>query len=95
MHIKQEIYAKMILYNFCEIITLNVVISNKERKHSYQVNFTNAMHICIRFLRYYNDKNPPDVDVLIKKFILPVIEDRNFPHNIKTQPFVSFLYRVA
>ncbi|UYO62753.1 IS4 family transposase [Acetobacterium wieringae] len=25
-HIKQEIYAKMILYNFCEMITLNVVI---------------------------------------------------------------------
>ncbi len=34
-HIKQEIYAKMILYNFCEMITLNVVIKQDyNRKYS-------------------------------------------------------------
>ena len=93
--IKQEIYAKMILYNFCELITLRVVVSQKDRKHSYQVNFTNAMHICIRFLRYCCDKHPPDVEALIMRYILPIREGRNFPRKIKTQPCVSFLYRVA
>ena len=94
--ITQEIYAKMILYNFCELITLNVVITqDSDRKYTYQVNFTNAIHICIRFLRYSNDENPPDVEALIRKFILPIREGRNFPRKIKTQPVKSFLYRVA
>lgn len=94
--ITQEIFAKMILYNFCELITLNVVITqDSDRKYTYQVNFTNAIHICIRFLRCSDDENPPDVEALIRKFILPIREGRNFPRKIKTQPVKSFLYRVA
>lgn len=95
-HIKQEIYAKLILFNFCEMITLNVVITQKkERKYIYKVNFTNAAQICIRFYRYFNDMNPPDVEVLIKRYITPVRDGRNFPRNIKSQPFVNFFYRVS
>lgn len=31
--IEQEVLAKLTMYNFCEIITLNVIISYKQRKH--------------------------------------------------------------
>ena len=42
-HIKQKIYAKLILYNFCEMITLNIIIEQKSnRKYIYKVNFTNT-----------------------------------------------------
>jgi|LGVF01.2.fsa_nt_gb hypothetical protein len=95
-HIQQEIYAKMVLYNFCEMITLNVVIKqDNNRKHTYQVNFTNAITICRRFYLCCKDKHPPNVEALICKYISPVREARNFPRNIKTQPNKSFLYRVA
>jgi hypothetical protein len=95
-HIQQEIYAKMVLYNFCEMITLNVVIKqDNNRKHTYQVNFTNAITICKRFYLCCKDKHPPNVEALIFKYISPVREARNFPRNRKTQPNKSFLYRVA
>ena len=32
-YIVQEVFAKLTMYNFCEIITLNVVITYKQRKH--------------------------------------------------------------
>ena len=95
-HIQQEIFAKMVLYNFCEMITLNVVIKqDNNRKHTYQVNFTNAITICKRFYICCKDKHPPDVEALISKYISPVREARNFLRKIKTQPNKSFLYRVA
>ncbi len=95
-HIKQEIYAKMILYNFCEMITLNVVIKQDyNRKYSYQANFSIAMTICIKFLRCFNDMHPPNVEALIRMYIYPIREDRNFFRDIKVKACKGFLYRVA
>lgn len=94
-HISQEIYAKMISYCFCEMITLNVVIKqDSHRKHTYQVNFSMAITICIKFLVRADD-DPPDIEALIRKYISPIREGRNFPRNIRTQPSKGFLYRVA
>ena len=95
-HIKQEIYAKLILYNFCETITMNVIISqNNDRKYIYRVNFNNATQICIRFYRYFSDTDPPDIEALIKRYISPIRDGRKFPRNLKSQSFVSFFYRIA
>lgn len=33
-YITQEIFARLTMYNFCEIITLHVVIQQKDRKHT-------------------------------------------------------------
>jgi len=38
-YIKQEIFARLTLYNLCQAITTKVVINNKKTKYSYQVNF--------------------------------------------------------
>ena len=45
-YIMQEIYARLIFYNYCEIIMMNVVIHQKDTKHVYQMNYTMAIHIC-------------------------------------------------
>lgn len=42
----QEIYARLILYNYCEIITMHVVIRQNDTKHVYRMNYTIAIHIC-------------------------------------------------
>jgi hypothetical protein len=48
--ITQEIFARMILYNFAEMMTSHVVISQMDKRHPYQVNFTVAVHVCRQFL---------------------------------------------
>ena len=94
-YIKQEIFAKLTKYNFCETITLNVVLQKKERKHVYQVNFTVAISICLQYFKAKSDILPINVEALIQKYILPVRLGRKDPRKVKTKSSVSFLYRVA
>ena len=94
-YIVQEVFAKLTMYNFCEIITMNVVITHKQRKHEYQVNFTVAIHICRYFFRHLGDANPPDVEALIQQNILPIRKGRKNQRKLRTQSSVSFIYRVA
>ena len=89
--IEQEIFAKLTMYNFCEMITLNVVLTKKERKYDYQVNFTVAIHVCCQFFR--SSKIP--VEELIQRNILPVRKGRRSERRTRVKTSVSFIYRVA
>ena len=41
MHlIFQEVYAALIVYNFTEWITAQVIVHESKRKHTYKVNFS-------------------------------------------------------
>ena len=94
--IRQEVFAKLIMYNFCEQITMHVVIMQKKHtKHFYQVNFTMAMRICLQFFRGCPQISPLDLDTLIRRYILPVRDGRADPRKIRPKTAVSFLYRVA
>ena len=94
-YIIQEIWARLILYNFCEIITAHVTIEKCTKKHTYQINYTFAIHICRYFLSKMAEKSPPDVEALISKEILPVRPGRHDPRKVDHKKAVSFLYRVA
>lgn len=50
-YICQEIFGKLILYNFCEIIASYVVLEQRNKKYEYRVNFTMAVYCCRRYLR--------------------------------------------
>ena len=93
-YIKQEIWIKLRLYNFCELITTHVVVKQKEsRKHIYQVNYTRAIRICCYFLR--TKKARSDIEKLIGHELLPVRPGRKDPRKVKPRSAISFLYRVA
>ena len=93
-YIKQEIWIKLLLYNFCELITTHVVVKQKEnRKHIYQVNYTRAIRICCYFLR--TKKARSDIEKLIGHELLPVRPGRKDPRKVKPRSAISFLYRVA
>ena len=93
-YIKQEIWIKLLLYNFCELITTHVVVKQKEnRKHIYQVNYTRAIRICCYFLK--TEKARTDIEKLIGHELLPVRSGRKNPRKVKTRSAISFLYRVA
>lgn len=95
-YIIQEIWSRMTLYNFCEIIASAVVVEKKGNcKHTYQLNYTRAIHICCYFLSIKKEKAPPDVEYLIRHELLPVRTGRSDPRKVKTQSTISFLYRAA
>ncbi|MBR1752597.1 MAG: transposase [Ruminococcus sp.] len=50
--ILQEIYTRMVMYNFCRLIAgqVNVKRSKKGRKYAYRINFSQAVQICRSFL---------------------------------------------
>lgn len=95
--IEQEVFARIIMYNFAEMITSRVIISQTDTKHVYQVNFATAIHICRQFLRacFWNNALPPDVEALIRKNVLPIRPGRKNKRKIRGKTSVSFLYRVA
>lgn len=96
--ITQEIFARLIMYNFVEIITSRVLISQSNRRYAYKVNFTNAAHVCRRFLRLGCNEPPLDVQTLIKKSITPIRPLRQGVFGVrKSNPksAFSFIYRVA
>ena len=94
-YIKQEIFARLTLYNYCELITTHVIKNAANKDKTKQVNFTIAIYICREFLRQKRQLSPPAVIKLIEKNILPVRPNRKDPRKVKPQASVSFLYRVA
>jgi len=94
-YIAQEIWARLILFNFCAIITTHVVIGQKNTKHMYQVNFAMAMKICHYFIRLGKDKPPPDVESLIGSHTLPVRLGRVYARQHRFQLPASFCYRFS
>jgi hypothetical protein len=92
-YIEQEIWARLVLFNFCAIVTAHVVISKGGTKHVYQVNFAMAMKICHHFIRLRDHKPPPDVERLIGNNVLPIRPGRNFPRLHRFQTPFSFCYR--
>lgn len=94
-YIVQEIFAKIIMYNFALMITSHVTISQTDNQHIHQINFTVAIHICRKFLILGNNAPPPDVEALIRKCILPVRHGRKYERNVVPRKVVSFNYRVA
>ena len=92
-YITQEIYARLTMYNFCELITSHVAIQKKRGKHVYQTNFTAAVHICRQFLR--GDVAPPKVEALISSYVVPIRPGRSTPRRTKNIKFNGFFYRIA
>ena len=90
--IKQEIYARMILYNFSQRIIQKIKFKTKKTKYIYQVNFTHAFHIIREFLRKKSGK-PLPIEPLIAKEILPIRPNRSNTRNMKHKDVVCFNYR--
>ena len=93
--IKQEIYSKLIMYNFSQFIIQNIEISTKNTKHQYQINIKKAIYICQKNFRKLLNKHPPEIEKLIRKFILPKRNNRHYPRKVKTRSRINLMYRIA
>ena len=92
----QEIWARLIAYNFTEAVTHCVVIEEKtENKHGYKINFSAAVHVCRQFLRSSLAGNPINVIPLLARELIPIRDDRKYSR-LQTAHFrrpAYFLYR--
>ena len=86
----QEIYARLIMYNFSMAIALAVDVYTKS-KTAYQINFTQAFGICKKFFRFHHI----DVAALIRRYILPIRPNRSDARKLVNKGFIGFLYRIA
>ena len=89
----QEIYAKLILYNFCELITGAIVVEKKDRKYSYRINFSIAIAVCTEFLRRSRTSPPIDVVTLIARELIAVRPGRSNPRYLRARTATTFQYR--
>ncbi len=91
----QEILARIIMYNFCERITLHVVISQSAgRKWDCQANYTMGIHICRAYFRAA-DPDPPDPEPEIAQYVLPIRPNRADRRKVAPKQAVYFTYRIA
>jgi len=91
----QEIWSRMILYNFCMEIINQVELKKQGCKYVYRINIAQALKICHEFLRacrhVRTSMNVPGW--ILKAEPCPVREGRSFPRNKKHQGAQSFNYR--
>ena len=92
-NITQEIFARLIMYNFSELITSHVVIQKSNRKHPCKANFSVAVQVCRQFL--LGNISPPDVEAIISRNVSVTRTGRSNPRNMLVKHAISFLYRGA
>ena len=96
--VKQEIWARLMMYNITEtLISMAVPKKKKCHKHSYIANFSVAVHVCRAYLRQKAEDSPIDVTALLQKELIPIRNERRYPR-LKTAHFRKphyFTYRAS
>ena len=93
-YILQEIFAKLVIYNFAQMISSHVIIKQKNRKYHYQVNFAATVYICKNFL--FKNISPSLLEALVCQHVLPIREGVSKIRKLTgRKPTPSFLYRIS
>ena len=92
-YILHEIVARLIMYNFSELIAAHVIVHKKDRKYDYKINFAVAVHVCRLFIR--GDISPPDLEAQLSRNIVPIRPDRKRKREKHSSSVISFTYRLA
>lgn len=91
----QEIWARLISYNFTSAVMECVRIPVSETKHSYKVSVSAAVLVCRKFILSLIVHSAFDVLGLLARELIPIRLDRSFPR-LSTAHFrrpAYFLYR--
>lgn len=91
----QEVFARLIMYNFSMRITQKVPIKEKDRSYQLQVNFTQATKICLNFFKYRGKEPPYDIEATIQRFLLPIRPNRKRQRQAVSTTVVPFNYRLT
>ena len=92
--IRQEIYASLILHNYCRLLVNNIPPDeNRKWKWKYKSNFKLAVTNIRRFM---NDEiNADELILRIKKFLIPIRPGRSYSRNVRPQSTKTPSYYTA
>ena len=91
--ILQEIFAKLTMYNFTQMIISQIIIVKDQRKYLYKINFSVSVLACRRLFLGFSPPN--EVEATIQRHILPIRQEQHKPRTVKSSTCVSFSYRLA
>lgn len=93
--IRQEIWARILLYNLC-MIMIQEALKHKSKtlKFVYTLNITRCIHI-IRDNAKRKGGIPPDLEKLLWNELLPIRPDRLDPRKVRHLSVVCFNYRFS
>ena len=92
--VKQEIYAKLTVYNFCWSIIMQVNFHKQCKKYMHQINVAKAMNVCKQFLIKKIPKTT-DIEVELLRNTQPIRPGRHDERKVKPAHFIDFNYRIA
>lgn len=93
-YVSQEIYAKIILYNCCEILTGEAEDTKEQGKKDYQIDFSMASNICRHYLKGVIWLSGEVVKSLIQQYQEPVRKGRSYPRNLRPKSAIDYRYRI-
>ena len=95
-YVLQELYAKVIMFNYCKSILFHISLPQKTSwKYDYQISLSTAVDICLKSWRCPNGTAPPDVEILLLKYKVPIRRERSFPRTLSPKAVIYFTYRIA
>ncbi len=93
--VRQEIYAAMIMSNFCSRIASQVVVQQQKKNiHEYKVDMKMAIFLCREFFAA-GQADGAKLMRDIARYTEPVRPGRADERNIKAKSWSGFTYRVA
>lgn len=94
--VMQELYAKVIMYNFCQSIAIHVKVKQKKKwKHKKKLNTKMAIDICMTFWRSPEEIAPKDLKKLLLKHLVPIRDGRSSPRKPASKTTACLTYKIA
>lgn len=87
----QEIYAKIILFNFISLIIASITVPDRNTKYEYKISFSDAIYLCRHFLM--GVRTWPYVLTGLLRHLTPVRPGRSYRRNVSSQKLRSLQHR--
>ena len=98
--IKQEIYARLTIYNLGIFLANQAADENRRRmrrsknKYNYEIDFSTALRTATKYFRKYWDVDPSEIIKLLSRYVHAVKDRfRQFPRPLRGIGAISFSYR--
>lgn len=90
--VKQEIYARIIMFNICQSIISQIALSSCKRKYDYKINFRQSSLILKEYFK--KSTSPPEkISDQLSKHLTPIRDNRVFPRHRTRMSLIFVQYR--
>lgn len=93
--ILQEVFARVVMYNFSMLIANRVALKEKDLKNPLQVNYTQTIRISRHFFRHPNSEVLYEIEKTMQRFLLPIRPNRKYKRTTLGKDAIPFNYRLS